>query len=568
MDEFCQASLKKGDHYLRTPHLNTALWLPWLFWQRVEEDGMWTMFCPNKVPDLKDSWGIEYMKRYVEYEEEFLNDPEKKVYCIQKPVREVFKFIVDCQRKSGMPYILHGDTANMKSNQKYLGYIPCSNLCTEIIEWSDKDHISSCNLASIRLSAFVRGNSGDLNQDFDFERFGDTARDLTSNLNRVIEYNCPPQKKIETTNNDYRPLGMGILGFADTLYQMNIWFDHPLTRQFNKMVFACMYFNSLIESINEAIKYGAYVGFEKSPMGQGHLQFDLWQQEYQLLKEHNLLGQKPLRQESDDLPLDPSVWHQKPVSLVNGFVIQPTWESLKSALIQFGARNSLTLTLMPTATTSTIMMATETVEAPMSNLFERRLLNGSFPVLNRYLEHDAREIGVWNRSLIELLDGDRGSIKYLDKLVRAHPEEFPNFDQDWTKLKRLQEKYKTMWEYKMKLSMTLSAERGRYIDQSQSLNLYIADPTPSILQAAHRTGHYLGLKTGMYYLHQLSAVEPTQINVSPKIATFLKQLRTQEKQITAPERPIPQEKQITSSKPITSSNSRLLCEDGCGPCSV
>lgn len=519
---FCEASLKHGDHHLRTLNLNTAIWFPWLFWKRVEEDGYWTLFCPNKTKDLNDLWGIEFNKRYEEYEKEMYGKPEYSSYCVRIKAKKVLNHITKCQRLSGMPYVLHGDSCNMKSNQKQLGYIRCSNLCLEIVEWSDENSIPSCNLASLSLKSFVKSKTGDILNDYDWDKFSEISRNITENLNRVIDYNYYVSDKIESNNSKYRPIGIGVTGFADALYEMDIHFEHPSLPIFNKMLFACLYFNSLLRSIDEAIKDGSFVSFENSPIFNGKLQFDLWHDEFLLLKDNDLLGKNSLRKEEDDIPIDPSTWNQKEYQLCNGITVKPTWDDLKDKIKKYGLRNSLNIALMPSATTSTIMMNTETVEAPMSNLFERRLMNGSFPVMNKYLEEDARKIGVWNKFTVQLLQADYGSISKLDKLIEKIPEKY-NYNGNIEALEKLKTKYKTMWELSMRNFIKLSSERGRYICQSQSFNLYFADPTDKILKAAHITGHKYGLKTGMYYLRQLPAKESSKITVIPEILKLVEE---------------------------------------------
>ena len=514
---FCEAGLKSGDHYMRMHNINTALWTCWLFWKRVEDDDYWTLFCPNKTSDLNDIYGVEFNKRYEEYEKEFVGNPAYKKYYIRDKARNILTHITSCQCKSSMPYILHGDACNYKSNQKFLGYIRSSNLCLEIVEWASDDEIPSCNLASLSMKAFVKGATRKLTQDYDWDSLSEISRNVTENLNRVIDNNYTPLEEIKVNNDKYRPLGIGVTGLAEALYEMDLNFEDPLTDEFNKMFFACLYFNSLLESINESIKYGPHHRFAESPAAHGKLQFDLWHDEYLLLKEHDLLGKNPIRKEADDLPLSPSVWNQKPFTLINGIVVLPTWDDLKAKIALYGLRNSLTLALMPSATTSTIMMNTETTEAPTGNVYERRLMNGSFPVINKYLEQDARALGVWNDYLIQLLEADYGSVALLDKLVIRHPEYFPDFTMDWQGLKRLQNKYKTMWELPMRRFIKLAADRARYIDQSQSTNLYFADPTNKLLRAAHTTSFKAGLKTGMYYLRQLPAFESSRISVCPEI---------------------------------------------------
>lgn len=875
--DFCEASLKTGDHYMRTHHLNTTVWMPWLFWKREENDEMWTLFCPNKTRDLNDIWGVEFIKRYEQYELEFVGNKKYEKYYKQVKARDLLKHIIKCQMKSGMPYLMNGDSCNMKSNQKNLGYIRSSNLCVapetpvftdngwqpiaslkdkqvnvwngtcfssvkvvqtgsqqklvnvhlsnglwvtctpyhkflvvpknydaarklnyktcprvdasqlqkgdrlikfdtpvvqgnpaldfkyaythgfftgdgtyqtytsgnryaylalygdkiglldkldyistgdvhlakaggvdklnltlprdleekykvplgssvkcrlewfaglmdadgtvcrngttyslqirsteqhflysvqmmlmtlgvqskvnmvfagglnmlpdgkggsklydcnpqwrllissfylhvlldmgwtphrldtngitrpnrnafqfitveavvnidrvddtycfeepinntgvfngvltgqclEIIEFSSEDEIPSCNLAQMSPKAFVKGKTGDLTVDFDWQNHCKAVRDVVSALNRVIEENYCPLDEIKTSNEKHRPLGIGLSGFADALYLLDLHFEHPQTRVFNKMYFGSMHFNTKAQSIQEAILHGKYESFDTSPAAQGKLQFDLWAEEYDLLKENNLLGKKPLSKPEDNVPLNPSVWNQQPITLFDTQgtpidTIEPTWSDLKRCIMTYGLRNSLDIALMPSASTSTIAMNTETVEAPMTNIFERRLMNGNYPVLNQYMEMDLREIGAWTDRTIQLIDADTGSISKLSAFIKEFPQWYPDFDQEnvnsWNRLQFLQTKYKTMWELSTRTFIDLAAERGIHIDQSASSNNYMKHPTYKKMRAAHVISAKKRVKTIQYYLRQEPARPNSKITVDPRILTFVEKI--------------------------------------------
>ena len=522
--EFCEMTLKTGDKYSRAHQINTAIWFSTLFSQREEEDGMWTLFCPNKTRDLNYLDGIEFNKRYIEYENEFLSNPKMKQYYKRIKARDFLKHITDCQSASGMPYMLDGDACNFKSNQKNLGYIRSGNLCLEIIQYSSEDEISSCNLLSISMRAFVKGKSGNLKDDYDWKKLCKIVHNSVKNVNQVIDKNYCPLPEIEKSNKLHRPIGIGVTGFNEAIKGMDLHFEHPLTRTFNKMFFACLYFNALCESVNEALKYGPYESFKGSPISEGKFQFNLWADEYKLLRDNNLLGKKPLRTPEDDKPLDPNEWNQDSIYLNNGDIIQPSWESLRRCIMKYGIRNSLLIALMPSATTANIMRNTETTEAPMTNLFDRRLMNGNYPIIDRYLEMDCRDIGIWNKYTLDLIIADYGSISKLDKFIKQYPEFYPQFNGDWNRLQYIQLKYKTMWELKTKLFMILSSERARYICQSQSFNIYMQEPNYKKLRKSFHTSMKLGLKTCMYYLRSTPPRGASHISIDNRILKFVDEL--------------------------------------------
>ena len=339
--QFCETSLKSGDPYSRTHDLNIALWTPWLFWKRLHEGGDWSLFCPADTKELNDIWGTEWIKRYEEYERDE-SIPRKTVKAL-----DLMTHITSIQRKSGMPYILHGDTINMKCNQKNLGYIRCSNLCLEITEYSSREEIASCNLASISLRKFVIGNYNtnmiscdDINKRlsfcYDFNKLGKVTRSVVSNINSVIEENNYFNDSIKLSNDRHRPIGIGVSGLSDALNLLDIPFQdpkstsniYPVTKVLNKMIFACMYWNALARSVDLAIRYGKYESFEGSPLSKGKFQFDLWEEEYKLLSDNGLLNHD-YRKESDDQEIEPILWNQKEYRLSNDDVIKPSWSDFK-----------------------------------------------------------------------------------------------------------------------------------------------------------------------------------------------------------------------------------------------
>jgi ribonucleotide reductase alpha subunit len=554
--EFCEVSLKEGDPYTRAHDLNTAIWFPWLFWERVKNDQTWTLMCPNESKSLNDIYGLEWEKEYILQELEISSgvrnpDGTKKNTRVVK-ARDLLHHIVKIQQKTGMPYILHADTINFKSNQKNLGYIRGSNLCLEICEYTDSNEVANCNLTSISLKAFVKGRApinavteSNLTDFYDFQKLGQITRRVVRNLNKIIDNNCYTMEKIKNSNMKHRPIGIGVSGFAEMLYLLNLPIEkdtgtkeanfvggtegepsvNPIVKRLNKMVFACMYYNALLESVelaktegaNQGTDQGSYSSFEGSPLSEGKFQFDLWKEEYILLKSLNRIDDK-IRKEADDIPIHPSEWKQSETFDLydrpgETSIIDPSWDYLRTVVKRYGVRNSLLLALMPTATSAQPLRNTETCEMPESNIYSRKVLKGNYPVLNRHLVEDLQEIGLWNTSVLRLMQNNNGSIAKFKKFVIDNWEVYPNFNmENLSRLDHIKSLYKTMWELSPKIFMHLGADRGRYICQSQSQNVYKFSPTDSQLMALHQYGNRLGSKTGMYYLRLGNASEPIKFS--------------------------------------------------------
>jgi ribonucleotide reductase alpha subunit len=413
--------------------------------------------------------------------------------------------------------------------------------CLEIIEYTDDETIAVCNLHSLSLRMFGKGPIDRTNTDVDaairssvdFEHLGYISRRVTENLNRVIDHNWYPLDKVENgsvkpkiinkSNKRHRPIGMGVSGFAELLHSLDLPFEDPIVRPLNKMIFGCMYFNALAQSIQLAIKDGAYESFPGSPFSQGKLQFDLWKEEFKILGPNNL------RKEEDDEPIDPSLWGQKVIPLYSADgesivdYIQPTWCDIKRCMMKYGTANSMLLALMPTASTAQVRRNCESVEAHQSNVYSRKVLKCSYPVLNRYLVSDLEALGCWNDAAVEYIRVKNGSILGFTKYVTGNSSMFPNFTGDSNRLTFLEKKYKTMWEIPQKLFMMLEAERGRYIDQSASSNRYIRDCTDEKLRACHLIANMLGLKTIMYYLRQTGG-ETIKFTADPSMIKHIKGL--------------------------------------------
>ena len=563
IEAFVEMVDKVGDQYTRAHDLNTAVWFPWLFWDRVRTDGDWTMFCPAKSQQLNDVWGKEFERIYVATEQAQPGDKWYVAPAYRKTIkaRDLIEKIVDMQIKTGMPYVMHADACNLKSNHRHLGYIRCGNLCLAVIEFTSEDEIASCNLASLSLRKCVTGRYTEaiarfkpgagyqelaLQRCYDFNKLGQVTRRFVRNLNKVIDNNWYPLDrtskktgknkpgKIRYSNERHRPIGLGVSGLAEALHAIDLPFvdpdsqkaAHPVTKIFNKMIFASMYFNGLLESVQLAITEGKHESFDGSPFSEGKLQFDLWEEEAQIR------GHNQHRTKEDNQPVDPPLWGQGVVSLYDAdgdvvATVEPTWDALKAVIMRFGTRNSLILTIMPTATTAQKLRNCEAAEAHTANLYSRKVMNGGYPVINRYLIDDLRELGLWNLNAFQCLAASGGSIKNFHTFVDQHRDKFPDFTntaEAKARLTYVQVKYLTMWEIPQRVMLRYTADRGRYIDQSQSTNVYMPHPTQKQLIAMHLYTDELGLKTGMYYLRQQPPTDPVKFTVDSSIAAYVKSI--------------------------------------------
>ena len=444
--DFLDLRRNHGAEEFRTRDLFLALWIPDEFMRRVEEDGTWTLVCPRECPGLHTSHGTAFDERYRRYEREGRGKRTVRA-------REVWSKIIDSQIETGTPFMLYKDSANVKSNQQNLGTIRSSNLCTEIIEYSDEKETAVCNLASVCLSQFV-SESGT----FDFKRLHDVTRVVCRNLNRVIDRNHYVIPESEYSNRRHRPIGIGVQGLADTFARMKLAFDEPKARELNRHIFETIYHGAVGLSVDLAKTDGAYETFQGSPASQGKFQFDLW-------------GVSP----------DSGRWD---------------WETLRRDMIEHGLRNSLLVAPMPTATTAQIFGNNESVEPFTSNLYVRRVLSGEFIVINKHLLRDLQEIGVWSEDLRHKLIAARGSVQGIAEI----PEEV-----------RL--RYRTVWEMPQRHIIDMATDRAPYICQSMSLNIHMRDATAGKLTALHFHAWKSGLKTGMYYLRNTPAVEAVQFTV-------------------------------------------------------
>jgi ribonucleoside-diphosphate reductase alpha subunit len=418
--------------------------------KRVEEGGKWSLFCPDKAPGLSDAVGEEFEALFTKYEEEGRASATV-------PATEVWKAILKSQTETGTPYMLYKDACNKKSNQKNLGVIKSSNLCTEILEYTDKDETAVCNLASIALPKYVDEET----RTFDYQKLHEVTKIVTKNLNRVIDRNFYPVETARKSNMRHRPIGLGVQGLADVFILHRVAFDSDEAKEINSRIFETMYHAALEASCELAQIDGSYETFEGSPASQGVLQFDMW---------------------GDDTKL-------------SGMY---DWGSLKEHIKKNGLRNSLLMAPMPTASTAQILGNNECFEPYTTNIYLRRTLAGEFVVVNRHLVEDLKKIGIWSKDMKDLMVKAGGSIQNIVDI----PDE----------IKKL---YRTVWEIKMKDIIDMAADRGRFIDQSQSMNLFMESPTLSKLSSMHMYAWKKGLKTGMYYLRSKAKARPIQFSLEP-----------------------------------------------------
>ncbi|KAL5460462.1 hypothetical protein EMCRGX_G033913 [Ephydatia muelleri] len=452
--DFLELKKNHGAEEKRARDLFYALWIPDLFMKRVESNGNWSLMCPDECPGLADVWGDKFEELYTKYEKE---GRVRKVVEAQK----LWFAILESQTETGTPYMLYKDSCNGKSNQQNLGTIKCSNLCTEIVEYTAPNEVAVCNLASIALNMYVTSEGV-----YDFKKLFEITKVMTRNLNKIIDVNYYPVPEAEYSNKRHRPIGIGVQGLADAFILMRYPFDSPQAEELNKKIFETIYFGALTASCELAAKYGPYDTYQGSPVSQGILQFDMW-------------GVTP----SD-------LWD---------------WATLKADIAKYGVRNSLLVAPMPTASTAQILGNNESIEPYTSNIYTRRVLSGEFQIVNHHLLKDLTDRGLWDEELKQKLIAHNGSVQNIDEI----PED----------LKGL---YKTVWEISQKTLINMAADRGAYIDQSQSFNVHIAEPNFGKLTSMHFYAWKKGLKTGMYYLRTQPAANAIQFTVDQRVVNEVK----------------------------------------------
>ncbi len=473
--DFLEMRKNHGDEEMKARDLFYALWVPDLFMKRVHADGEWSLMCPDECPGLSDVYGDKFEELYVKYENE--NKQKRTIKA-----RELWFHILDSQMETGTPYLLYKDACNNKSNHKNLGTIKSSNLCTEIIEYSNRNETAVCNLASISLPAFVDTTTKTVNH----EELHKVSRILTNNLNKIIDVNYYPTEKTDNSNKLHRPIGIGVQGLADMFFGLDIPFHSEEAKKINKEVFETIYHGALEESCNisqnrkqhyESIvpcpfqlteeenklpsKYiGAYSSFVGSPMSEGTLQFDMWN-------------------------VEPSARYN--------------WDIIRTRILEHGVRNSLLLAPMPTASTSQILGNNECFEPITSNIYSRNTLAGEFIIANKHLMKDLISLNMWNEEVKNNIIANKGSIQQITTIPQ-----------------HIRDKYKIVWEIPMKHIIDMAADRGAFICQSQSLNLWQEDPTYNSLTNMHFYGWKKGLKTGIYYLRRKAKHQAQQFTIGPE----------------------------------------------------
>jgi len=438
--EFLELKKNHGKEEMRARDLFYAMWIPDLFMKRVETNDVWSLFCPNEAPGLADCYGDDFERLYEKYEKEGR-------FRKQIKAQDLWFEILEAQIETGTPYILYKDAANKKSNQKNLGTIKSSNLCTEIMEYSSPDEVAVCNLASLALPKFVTDDGK-----FDHQKLYEITKVVTRNLNKVIDVNYYPIPEAQKSNMRHRPIGLGVQGLADAFILLRMPFDSPEASGLNKDIFETMYFAAMEASMELSKELGPYETFKGSPVSKGIFQFDMW-------------GVTP----------DSGRWD---------------WEKLKKEVKQYGVRNSLLLAPMPTASTSQILGNNECFEPYTSNIYTRRTLSGEFIIANKHLMKDLISLGLWSETMRQKLISTNGSVQSIPEIPQ-----------------HIKDIYKTVWEISQKTIIDMSADRGAFICQSQSLNIHITNPNFGKLTSMHFYAWKKGLKTGMYYLRSTAAAD-------------------------------------------------------------
>jgi ribonucleoside-diphosphate reductase alpha chain len=436
--DFLELKKNHGKEESRARDLFYALWIPDLFMQRVEENGDWTLMCPNECPGLSDCHGKEFEALYTRYEREGKGRKTIKA-------QDLWFKVIESQIETGTPYMLYKDAANAKSNQKNLGTIKSSNLCTEIMEYTSPDEVAVCNLASLALPKYVKDGQ------FDHQRLFEVTYHATKNLNKIIDYNFYPVPEARRSNMRHRPIGLGVQGLADAFILMRLPFDSEEARKLNRDIFETIYYAAMTSSKDLAKEYGPYETYEGSPVSQGQFQFDMW-------------GVEPTDR-----------WE---------------WSVLREEVKKYGVRNSLLVAPMPTASTAQILGNNECFEPYTSNIYTRRVLSGEFIVVNKHLMRDLVKLGIWNENIKNKIVANNGSVQNVDEIPQ-----------------NLKDLYKTAWEISQKSIIEMAADRGAYICQSQSLNIFMENANFAKLTSMHFYGWKKGLKTGMYYLRTKAATD-------------------------------------------------------------
>jgi ribonucleoside-diphosphate reductase alpha subunit len=467
VEDFLKLKLNTGSEEERCRDLFYALWVPDLFMERVEKNEPWTLFCPSEAPGLADVYGDEFRALYTRYEQE--GRGRKQV-----DAQKLWFKVLDSQIETGTPYLLYKDACNQKSNQKNLGTIKSSNLCTEIVEYSSPEETAVCNLASLALPSYVQPKT----RTFDFKKLRDAVKIVIKNLNRVIDINYYPTPETKTSNTRHRPVGLGVQGLADVFALLRVPWESEKAAELNQLIFEHIYYAAVESSCEIAEKEGPYSTFEGSPMSQGIFQYDMWNVTPLTANEGRIQWTNLSEEKDQTLP----------------------WQELKERVKKHGVRNSLLLAPMPTASTSQILGFNECIEPFTSNIYTRRTLAGEFIVINKYLMADLKKLDLWNEMMKQQIIARNGSVQGIDLIPES-----------------IQRLYKTSWEVKQKTLIDMAAARGAFICQSQSLNLFVADPNYAKLTSMHFYSWKRGLKTGLYYLRTRAPVMAQKFTIDPDL---------------------------------------------------
>lgn len=457
VEMFLQMRKNHGDEELKARDLFYALWIPDLFMERIKSDGQWTLMCPDECPGLSDVYGEAFNELYTKYEEAGKGRVTMKA-------RDLWFQVLDAQMETGTPYLVYKDAANKKSNQQNVGTIKSSNLCSEIIEYSDANETAVCNLCSLALPSFVDCTDPE-HPTINYEKLHKVTKVCTNNLNKIIDINYYPTEKTRVSNMRHRPIGIGVQGLADVFMLLNLPFMSDEAKKVNHRIFETIYHGAVEKSCEMAEEFGPYETFAGSPASKGKLQFDLWN-------------------------VSPTL---------AGEEARYDWTALKERVQQHGLRNSLLLAPMPTASTSQILGNNECIEPITSNIYNRRTLAGEFILTNKYLMKDLIQLDLWNEKMKNNIVANNGSVQHIESI----PQE-------------IREKYKTVWEIPMRTLIDMAADRGAFICQSQSLNLWLEDPNYSMLTSMHFYAWSKGLKTGIYYLRRRGRHQAQQFTIEPE----------------------------------------------------
>ena len=497
--DFLELKKNHGKEEMRARDLFYALWIPDLFMQRVENNEMWSLFCPNEAPGLAEVWGEDFERLYEKYEKE-------GKFRRQVKAQDLWFEVMEAQIETGTPYMLYKDAANRKSNQKNLGTIKSSNLCTEIMEYTSPDEVAVCNLASLALPKFINEKGV-----FDHQKLYEITKVVTKNLNKVIDVNYYPVEEAKNSNLKHRPIGIGVQGLADAFSMLRMPFDSPEAIELNKEIHETIYFGAMEASMELSKLNGPYESFKGSPVSKGIFQFDMW-------------GVNPSTR-----------WD---------------WTRLKQDVKQYGVRNSLLLAPMPTASTSQILGNNECFEPYTSNLYTRRTLSGDFILVNKHLMKDLMAQGLWSESMRQKLIASNGSVQNIPEIPQ-----------------NLKDIYKTVWEISQKVIIDMAADRGAFICQSQSLNIHIKDPNFGKLTSMHFYAWKKGLKTGMYYLRSTAAADAIKFTLDKSAVQQPTQEAIQAEASILPSEP---QQQITYDASYDQKRADMACSldnpDACEAC--